>query len=110
MVLRRAKRGANAGKEFWGCSQWPKCRGMREFGRSQCVWLPAQGTVVPRFDSAAVLDYVLRTPVVAGDTVLEDGIPAQKMFPELLSRLRGIRSPKIHQLPRHSLRKLASRA
>jgi restriction system protein len=30
MVLKRAKRGANAGKEFWGCSQWPstKCPGI----------------------------------------------------------------------------------
>lgn len=28
MVLRRAKRGQNAGKEFWGCSQYPKCNGL----------------------------------------------------------------------------------
>ena len=27
MVLRTAKKGANAGNEFWGCSQFPKCRG-----------------------------------------------------------------------------------
>ncbi len=27
MVLRRAKKGANAGKEFWGCSRWPGCKG-----------------------------------------------------------------------------------
>ncbi|MCH8493433.1 MAG: NERD domain-containing protein [Idiomarina sp.] len=26
LVLRKAKRGANAGKEFWGCSGYPKCR------------------------------------------------------------------------------------
>ena len=26
MVLREAKNGANAGKSFWGCSQFPKCR------------------------------------------------------------------------------------
>lgn len=26
MVLRKAKRGANAGREFWGCSGYPKCR------------------------------------------------------------------------------------
>ena len=29
MVLRRAKRGANAGNEFWGCSKFPSCRGIR---------------------------------------------------------------------------------
>ncbi|HET7315167.1 nuclease-related domain-containing protein [Salinisphaera sp.] len=26
MVLRTAKRGANAGNQFWGCSTYPKCR------------------------------------------------------------------------------------
>ena len=26
MVKRKAKKGANAGKEFYGCSNYPKCR------------------------------------------------------------------------------------
>jgi len=26
MVLRKVKSGANAGNQFWGCSQFPKCR------------------------------------------------------------------------------------
>ncbi len=26
MVLRTARRGDNAGKQFWGCSEFPKCR------------------------------------------------------------------------------------
>jgi len=26
MVLRTAQKGANAGKQFWGCSNYPKCR------------------------------------------------------------------------------------
>ena len=29
MILRTAKRGANAGSQFYGCSQYPKCRGTR---------------------------------------------------------------------------------
>jgi restriction system protein len=29
MVGRTAKRGANAGSTFWGCSQYPRCRGTR---------------------------------------------------------------------------------
>lgn len=29
MVMRTAKRGANAGKDFWGCSNYPECRGTR---------------------------------------------------------------------------------
>ena len=30
MVKRTAKRGANAGHDFWGCSAYPRCRGTRE--------------------------------------------------------------------------------
>lgn len=30
MVGRTAKRGANAGSQFWGCSQYPRCRGTRD--------------------------------------------------------------------------------
>lgn len=29
MVRRVAKSGANAGNSFWGCSQYPACRGVR---------------------------------------------------------------------------------
>ncbi len=29
MVKRTAKRGANSGNEFWGCSQYPGCKGTR---------------------------------------------------------------------------------
>ena len=29
MVRRTAKRGANAGSEFWGCTGYPACRGTR---------------------------------------------------------------------------------
>jgi restriction system protein len=29
MISRDAKRGANAGKSFWGCSQYPRCKGTR---------------------------------------------------------------------------------
>jgi restriction system protein len=29
MVLRTAKRGGNAGRQFWGCSSYPKCRVMQ---------------------------------------------------------------------------------
>lgn len=29
MVVRTAKRGPNAGQDFWGCATYPKCRGTR---------------------------------------------------------------------------------
>lgn len=28
MVLREVKKGDNSGKQFWGCSQYPRCRGI----------------------------------------------------------------------------------
>lgn len=31
MVLRKARKGANAGKQFWGCSTFPSCRGTAPF-------------------------------------------------------------------------------
>lgn len=29
MIRRKARRGASAGTEFWGCVQFPRCRGTR---------------------------------------------------------------------------------
>lgn len=31
MVLRTAKKGKNKGNKFWGCSQFPKCRGTSSY-------------------------------------------------------------------------------
>ncbi len=31
MVRRTARRGANAGNEFWGCSEFPRCRGIVQY-------------------------------------------------------------------------------
>jgi hypothetical protein len=30
MILRTAQRGANMGNQFWGCAQYPHCRGIRQ--------------------------------------------------------------------------------
>jgi restriction system protein len=30
MVARTARRGSNAGEQFWGCPDYPKCKGLRE--------------------------------------------------------------------------------
>jgi restriction system protein len=32
MVLRTAKRGVNIGSQFWGCEEYPKCKGTRQKG------------------------------------------------------------------------------
>jgi ribosomal protein L37AE/L43A len=31
MILRTVKKGVNAGNQFWGCSQFPKCRGTLKY-------------------------------------------------------------------------------
>lgn len=33
MVVRETKRGENKGKQFWGCSSFPKCRSVEEFNK-----------------------------------------------------------------------------
>ena len=53
--------------------------------------------LVPHFDSVAVLDYVLRTPIVRGENILMDGIPEPKMYGQLLSRLQEVKSSKIQE-------------
>ncbi len=35
MKKRKAARGANAGKEFWGCTGYPECKGVRRDGGSR---------------------------------------------------------------------------
>ena len=37
MVLREAKKGKTEGKKFWGCTQFPKCRGVIEFEQEIAV-------------------------------------------------------------------------
>ena len=35
MTRRVARRGANKGREFWGCTGYPECTGLREIGNSK---------------------------------------------------------------------------
>ena len=35
MILREAKQGKNEGKKFWGCQQFPKCRGVLQLETSK---------------------------------------------------------------------------
>ena len=46
MVLRTARKGAHAGKKFWGCSNYPYCNGTISYGRNR-------STVANRKASAA---------------------------------------------------------
>ncbi len=35
MARRTARSGRNAGRNFWGCTDYPKCRGIREVERGE---------------------------------------------------------------------------
>jgi four helix bundle suffix protein len=35
MVMRTARKGKNAGSQFWGCSNYPKCKGTRQLEEQQ---------------------------------------------------------------------------
>ncbi|WP_232507936.1 topoisomerase DNA-binding C4 zinc finger domain-containing protein [Desulfobacula toluolica] len=35
MILRTAKKGPNAGTQFWGCSTFPKCRGTLKYSATE---------------------------------------------------------------------------
>ena len=44
MALRTARRGRNAGGQFWGCTQYPDCRGTRNIGGSTAPAQPFRKT------------------------------------------------------------------
>jgi ssDNA-binding Zn-finger/Zn-ribbon topoisomerase 1 len=31
MVIRTARKGVNAGNKFWGCTQFPQCKGVTSY-------------------------------------------------------------------------------
>jgi len=35
MARRKAQSGKNAGREFWGCTGYPDCKGVREIGAKE---------------------------------------------------------------------------
>jgi restriction system protein len=34
MLVRVASRGAHEGERFWGCPDYPRCRGVRAYGQA----------------------------------------------------------------------------
>ena len=48
MALRTAKKGRNAGGQFWGCTTFPRCRGIRDFGdKREPVQPPRKAGALP---------------------------------------------------------------
>ena len=73
MVRRTARRGANAGSEFWGCSEFPRCRGI------------VQGQ--PPVDAPADEDASAAVQRVQGDAEEASGPDAGDKPPGFLTRV-----------------------
>ena len=70
MQLRTARRGRNAGNQFWGCSQFPRCRGTRDVDAPDDSSSDAEVEPVP-IDSDDLL--FVQSRVLWNDTVSSPG-------------------------------------
>ena len=50
MRLRTAKKGRNAGNQFWGCTLFPKCKGTRDLDNDGSASAPGPGAAASTFD------------------------------------------------------------
>ncbi len=71
MVLRTARRGANAGNQFWGCSNYPKCKGTRDYEEQAKQGSENQGETPPGpvKDLSQNLPLPARVPVPWSDRI-----------------------------------------
>jgi|SRR5208337_1946509 len=53
--------------------------------------------LVPYLDTVAVLDYILRSPVIHGGSETINDVPKPQIHGELHSRLMNVKAPTIHQ-------------
>jgi restriction system protein len=51
MVLKVARTGANAGGNFWGCADYPKCRGIRAIFAPMKIKLSSSKQVSPHVEN-----------------------------------------------------------
>ena len=68
-----------------------------ECTRGACYNSIFSNLLLLHLDNVAVLDYVLRSSVVHGDAKVVDGVSKPKMYGELHSRLKGVKSSTIHK-------------
>lgn len=99
MQLRTAKVGGNAGKQFWGCSSYPRCKGTREYSsviveidesspRKAPLLFPRVPSVRPYYENwQTVFFQACGLPAACVESVSEN------TFPELT--LRGLEQWRI---------------
>ena len=83
MVRRTAKRGSNAGGQFWGCATYPKCKGTRPAG--------------PETDTDVMLEQPLQPLPVAW----AEGARRSEFIPEYVSA-GAIPGSLLHRLTEHA--------
>ena len=95
MVLRKAKKGPNAGGDFWGCSKFPKCRGT--------VSLDQKSDSAP--SSAASFDDLLPAIEWRENFARPGWISQYEMVssvPSYLLHMADLQSAEIHRLTGHT--------
>ena len=95
MVLRTAKKGRNAGGDFWGCSKFPKCRGT--------VSLDQQGDSA--MDSVASFDDLLPAVEWRENFSRPGWISQYEMvssLPSYLVHMSELRSAELQRLTGHT--------
>ena len=83
MVLRTAKRGPNAGGQFWGCAAYPRCKGTRSAG--------------PEADT----DVMPKQPLQPLPVAWVEGARRSEFIPEYVS-VGAIPGSLRHRLPEHA--------
>ena len=96
MILRTAKKGPNRGGSFWGCSSFPKCRGLVPFESDSGKNKSAEGSVSAREGS---VERSSQTPVPWSDRVGRQAWIAEYSavgsLPEVAQRLSETANPSL---------------
>ena len=69
MALRTARKGRNAGNQFWGCSRYPACRGIAESDRSNEIFELIQivpSPTISALNSCDLVNYRISEPRIMG--------------------------------------------
>jgi ATP-dependent DNA helicase RecQ len=70
MMLRTARKGKNAGGKFWGCSNYPSCKGTKDFSTGEQEATPPASTPMTTRVPVAWTDHVSRVAWVTEYTTI----------------------------------------
>ena len=87
MVLRTARRGANQGNQFWGCSTFPKCRSVIAFEPSEDTVSDIGDPPAPVLGSSDAPEAA--EPAVDAESLAPNALPDGKERRRLRDRIAG---------------------